>query len=252
MVSDRTIDLARRLKSLHETERPLVLPTVWDAWSARVAADAGFAALTVGSHPLADALGSEDGEAMALSEVLIAVRRITDAVEIPVSVDLESGYGVEPEQLVDGLLEAGGAGVNLEDTVHGEGGRLRSADEHAAFVGAVRAAADARGVPLVINGRTDLFARAEGEPDGLLEEGIARLRALADAGADSLYPVGVQDDERIAALVRALPLPVNITAFPERDDLARLAGLGVRRVSFGPRLQAALAQQASDWLARWR
>ncbi len=251
MVSDRTTALARRLKALHE-ERPLVLPTVWDAWSARLAVDAGFSALTVGSHPLAEALGSGDGEQLAFSEVLIAVRRIVDAVDVPVSVDLESGYGVEPVELVGGLLEAGGVGVNLEDTVHGEGGRLRGADEHAAFVGAVRAAADDLGVPLVVNGRTDLFLRADDQTDALLDEGIARLRALAEAGADSLYPVAVQDDERIAALVAALPRPVNITAFADRDDLERLTRLGVGRISFGPRLQTALAGQATEWLGRWR
>lgn len=143
-----------------------MLPTVWDAWSARVAVRAGFRALTIGSHPLADARGAEDGEGQTLDEVLTAVARITAAVDVPVSVDLESGYGTAPQTLIEGLLAAGGVGLNLEDTVHGEGKRLRTSEEHAALIGAVRAAADRVEVPVVINGRTDLFLRHDGDPGG--------------------------------------------------------------------------------------
>lgn len=251
-MDDHTVQRAQRLADLHHGPRPLVLPTVWDSWSARLAEQAGFSALTVGSHPLADSLGEADGEVMSLETVLDAVRRITASVDLPVSVDLESGYGVDPADLVGGLLEAGGVGVNLEDTVHAEGGRLRTSDEHAALIAAVRAAADAQGVALVINGRTDLFKQAGGDPTPILAEGIIRLQALVDAGADSVYPVAIQRDEHIAAIVEEMSVPVNITGKPESDDLARLSTLGVGRISFGPRLQAALSAYTTDLLTRWR
>jgi 2-methylisocitrate lyase-like PEP mutase family enzyme len=253
MAHDETIRRAQRLKDLHEGERPLVLPTVWDAWSARVAADAGFSALTIGSHPLAESRGAEDHEGQTLDEVLAAVRPIVAAVEVPVSVDLEAGYGADPADLMAGLIDAGGAGLNIEDTVHSQGGRLRTAEEHAAYVGGLRAVADDAGVPIVVNGRTDLFMRAGDGRADVLDEGIERLQALVVAGADTVYPVGIQgDDDLIAAVVSALSVPVNITAHPGKHTLERLRGLGVGRVSYGPLLQAALADHTRELLARWR
>lgn len=253
MAHDETIRRAQRLKDLHAGERPLVLPTVWDAWSARVAADAGFSALTIGSHPLAESRGAEDHEGQTLDEVLTAVRPIIAAVDIPISVDLESGYGADPATVVAGLIEAGGAGLNIEDTVHSEGGRVRTTEEHAAYVAGLRAAADDAGVPLVINGRTDLFMHAGDDRAAVLDEAIERLQALVAAGADTIYPVAIHgDDDLIAAVVGALSVPVNITAHPEKHTLERLRGLGVGRVSYGPLLQAALTDHTRELLARWR
>ena len=160
-MSDQVLkDRAETFLALHQPGNPVILPTVWDAWSAKLAVDAGFAALTIGSHPLADSIGKEDGEGMAFDDVVTRVKQITAAVDVPVSVDLESGYGESPAGLIAGLLEAGAVGFNLEDTVHKEGGRLRSSSEHAELVGALREAADATGVHVVINARTDLFLRA--------------------------------------------------------------------------------------------
>ncbi len=243
---------ADRLAQLHADAQPLVLPTVWDAWSARVAVDAGFDALTIGSHPLADARGAADGEGQSFAEVVEAVRAIVAAVDVPVSVDLEAGYGQAPADLIAGLLDAGGVGLNLEDTVHSEGGRLRSTAEHAAYVGGLRAAAEDAGVHVWINGRTDLFLRAE-DPAAVLDEAIERLRALVAAGTDSVYPVRIQDaDELITAVVGALDVPVNITQHPVRHDLGRMRRLGVGRVTYGPFLQAALTDAAKAMLADWR
>lgn len=243
-------DHARALKDLHR-QRPLVLPTVWDAWSAQLAVDAGFAALTIGSHPLADSRGADDGEDMTFDEVLAAVGPIIAAVEVPVSVDLEAGYGQEPAQLVAGLIDVGAAGLNLEDTVHSEGGRLRSTEEHAAYIAGLREAADDVGVALVINGRTDLFARAE-DKHAVLDQAVARLQALVAAGADTVYPVKIQDDDDlIAAVVEAIDVPVNITAHPAKHTLERLTRLGVGRVTFGPLFQAALGDHARELLSGW-
>ena len=252
MADDRTIDNARRLKELHGGGGTLVLPTVWDVWSARVAVGAGFEALTIGSHPLADSRGAKDNEGQTLDEVLTAVRPIIAAVDVPVSVDLEAGYGADPADLIAGLIEAGGAGLNLEDTVHSEGGRLRTTEEHAAYIGGLRAAADDAGVPIVVNGRTDLFAHAD-DPSSVLDEAIERLRALVAAGADTVYPVKIhEDDALISAVVGAIDVPVNITAHPGKHTLERLQGLGVGRVTFGPLLQMALTAHTEELLGRWR
>lgn len=243
---------ARTLADLHADRRPLVLPTVWDVWSARVAVDAGFEALTIGSHPLADSRGFSDNEGMTLADVVAAVRPITAAVDVPISVDLEAGYGRSPQDLVEALLEAGGVGLNIEDTVHSEGGRVRSTQEHARLVADLRSAATAADVPVWINGRTDLFLHAE-DRASVLDEAVERLRALVTAGADSVYPVRIQDDPAlIEAVVAAVDVPVNCTAHPIRHDLASFARLGVGRITFGPLLQAALTDQIRSMVADWQ
>jgi 2-methylisocitrate lyase-like PEP mutase family enzyme len=139
-------NLAQTLLGLHRPGDPGVLPTVWDAWSANVAAAAGFGGLTVGSHPLADSIGRPDGEGMTFVELTTRVSQITESVDLPVSVDIESGYGESASTLIDGLLAAGAVGLNVEDTVHSEGGRMRTSEEHADLIGQLRAAADAAGV----------------------------------------------------------------------------------------------------------
>jgi 2-methylisocitrate lyase-like PEP mutase family enzyme len=217
---------AAALLALHQPGNPAVLPTVWDAWSARLAVDAGFAALTVGSHPVADSVGRPDGEGMTFDELLTRVVQITDAVDAPVSVDAESGYGEAPSRLIDGLLDAGAVGFNIEDTVHGEGGRLRSSAEHAELVGALRA--------------------------DRVERAVARLTEAASAGADVLYPVGLHEPDTLRRLTSELPLPVNAIALPDQSDPASYGPLGVARISFGPFLQFALADRAKELLARWR
>ncbi len=242
---------AETLSELHVRHRPLVLPTVWDVWSAQTAADAGFEALTIGSHPLANSRGARDNEGQTLQEVVDAVRPITASVDVPVSVDLEAGYGEDPAALIEGLLDAGGVGLNLEDTVHSEGGRLRTTQEHADYVAGLRAAADAAGVRVWINGRTDLFLHTD-QPAAVADEAIARLQALVEAGSDSVYPVRIQDDDDlITAVVGAVSVPVNCTAHPARHDLDRFARLGVGRITFGPLLQAALTDALRDIVGPW-
>jgi 2-methylisocitrate lyase-like PEP mutase family enzyme len=251
-MSDRVLkEQADSLLALHQPGNPVVLPTVWDAWSAKLAVDAGFAALTIGSHPMADSIGKEDGEVMSFDDVVTRVAQITAAVDVPISVDIESGYGESPSRLISGLLEAGAVGLNIEDTVHKEGKRLRSSGEHAELVGALRKAADDAGVHVVLNARTDLFLRQDGDESDRVERAIARLEEAAAAGADSLYPVGRHDPETMRRLTSELPLPVNAIALPEADDPASYGPLGVGRISFGPFLQRALSVRATEILQRW-
>ncbi|WP_167107612.1 isocitrate lyase/phosphoenolpyruvate mutase family protein [Mycobacterium sp. DL592] len=253
-MTDHTIlaDRAEVLLALHQPGNPVVLPTVWDAWSAKLAVDAGFRALTVGSHPVADSIGKPDNEGMTFDDLLARVAQVTAAVDVPISVDIESGYGLAAARLIDGLLGVGAVGLNIEDTVHSEGGRLRSAAEHAELVGALRAAADAAGVHVVVNARTDLFLRQDGDASDRVERAIARLAEAAAAGADVLYPVGRHDDDTLRRLATELPLPINAIALPESDDPATFGPLGVGRISFGPFWQAALAVRAREILGRWQ
>jgi 2-methylisocitrate lyase-like PEP mutase family enzyme len=188
---------------------------------------------------------------MSFDDVLTRVAQITAAVDAPVSVDIESGYGQPAQRLVEGLLSAGAVGLNIEDTVHLEGKRLRSAEEHAELVGALRSAADAAGVHVVVNARTDLFLRNDGDDADRVERAIQRMTLCADEGADVLYPVGRHDPETLRRLAFELPLPINAIALPEQDDPASFGPLGVGRISFGPFLQSALAARTKDILARW-
>ncbi|MFD6389460.1 isocitrate lyase/PEP mutase family protein [Nocardia sp. NPDC055029] len=242
---------AKTLLELHRPGDPVVLPTVWDAWSANIAVAAGFSALTMGSHPVADSVGRSDGEGMTYDELLARVTQVTGAVDVPVSVDIESGYGLEPARLIDGLLAAGAVGLNIEDTVHSEGKRLRTPEEHAELVRGLRAAADAAGVHVVVNARTDLFLRQDGDEADRVDRAIARLTLAAEAGADVLYPVGMHADDVARRLTSELPLPVNAIGQPGTPAKDHFAELGVARISFGPFLQAALGAEASKLLAAW-
>ena len=239
----------------HESGDLLVLPTVWDAWSARLAESAGFQGLTVGSHPVGDALGPGDGEAMNFNDYMRATTRIVTAVDLPVSVDVESGYGMAATELVQRVLETGAVGINIEDTVRRENGRMRDREEHAQYIADARAAADQAGVDLVINGRTDALVHGTTLFEDPLAEAVERVKLLEQAGARSVYPVGLPDGKSAAAVVAAVSVPVNVTAHPvdgaKAGSLAELRELGVRRISFGPLWQAALAETSRQQLADW-
>src|SRR5690625_3695209 len=238
----------------HHQDEPLVLPTVWDAWSARAMVDVGFNALSIGSHPLADSLGHADGEAMTLEQALEGSSRITSAVNVPVTADLESGSDT-PADLIAGLLEAGAGGVNIEDTVHRRGS-MRSPEEHAEYIWSLRQPADAQRVHVVINARTDVF-KYPGDFDDPTAEAVRRLRLCTEAGADSVYPVRLPDVDTLKSILSQVTLPLNVTAHPikgavpEELDLTQLTELGVGRVTFGPLLQAALTDCFADFTRTW-
>lgn len=246
---------AQLLAKQHESGDLLVMPTVWDTFSASLAADAGFASLTIGSHPVADSIGSADGENMEFSDYLAVVQRITSAVEVPVSADVESGYGLSPQELFERVFAAGAVGVNIEDVVHKEGRRVRDRQEHADYIHGVREAADAAGVDFVINGRTDAMKLTDYFADPLAET-IARIKLLEEAGARSVYPVALSTSDQVQQVVQAVTVPVNVTAHPvtahPAGDLSALRELGVRRVSFGPLWQKWLAELSTQQLAAWQ
>lgn len=246
---------ADRLRELHQGPRILVVGSVWDCASARIFERAGFPALATSSAGVAYSLGYPDGEKLPPAGMIAAVGRIAAAVDIPVSADMEAGYGPSPEAAVAScraVLDAGAVGVNLEDAADEGAGTLVPAEAHAAKVAAVRAMADAYGVPLVINARTDVFLLKVGEENGRLREATARLRRYRDAGADCLFAPGIVDAATIRALVTGLEAPLNILATPGCPSVAELEALGVRRMSQGSgpaRAVLALTQRIAQEIA---
>lgn len=225
---------AQRLRELHHAGQPLILANAWDVASARAIERAGAPAIATTSSGVAESLGYPDGETIPAAEMLEAVRRICESVSVPVTADLESGYGLSGQELVEGMLRAGAVGLNLEDTDRSvDVPRLMPLQRAAARVAEVRAGADAVGVPIVINARVDSFLRGQGSPADRLEDVLARGRAYAAAGADCIYPIWLTDADAIASLVRALDRPVNVLLRPGAPEIASLAALGVRRISVG-------------------
>ncbi|MDH5824885.1 isocitrate lyase/phosphoenolpyruvate mutase family protein [Luteimonas sp. RD2P54] len=231
-------DKARLFRSLHAGERPLLLFNVWDAGSAKVVADAGADALATASWAVAASHGLADGEQVPLQAVLDNLTRIVAATDLPVSLDLESGYGRTAAAVgltVERAIAAGAVGCNLEDS-RPEDGALRDPAEQAERLAEARRAAETSAIPLFINARTDVFfARpAEDHDASMVEDALRRAELYAKAGADGLFVPNLTDVRLIETLARASPLPVNIMAGASAPAAARLAGIGVARISHGP------------------
>ncbi|WP_245966509.1 isocitrate lyase/PEP mutase family protein [Sphaerisporangium album] len=239
---------AEALRASHVPGRPLVLPNVWDAASARAVTAAGFPVVATGSAAVAPVLGYDDGESAPAGEVLAQVARIARAVTVPVTADMERGYGLAPAEFVERLAATGAVGANLEDS-DPRTGAMVDADAQAGFLAAVRAAAERAGTGLVINARVDCFAHGTGTPDERLADAVERGRAYLRAGADCVYPILASDPETIRVLVTEIGGPVNILFRPGTPSLAELAALGVARVSFGHGLHAATQRHLATMLS---
>lgn len=233
-------DRASAFHALHRVEPPraFMLPNAWDALSARAMEEAGAVAIGTTSAGMAWALGAADGERVSRSTMIDAIRRVVDAVRVPVTADIESGYGRgtpdDVAETVRAVIGAGAIGINLEDTP-GEGDDplipiSRQADRLAAAVAAARAEA----VGLFINARVDTYLLQVGDPSARLDLTIDRGQAYVEAGADGLFVPGVSDPDVIGHLASAMDVPLNIMAVPGAPDVAALSRLGVRRVSVGP------------------
>ena len=250
---DRQVQLgrARAFRQMHDRAAILLLPNAWDAGSARLFARRRFAAIATTSAGVAWSLGYADGEQAPLAEVLAAIARITRVVELPVTADIETGYGEAPADVaatVRAVIATGAVGINLEDGRPGHG-PLRPLEEAAARIRAAREAADAAGVPIVINARVDNWMQHDAAaPAERLADAVQRAQAYLAAGADGIYPIGLDDRATLAALARAVDAPINVAAGPGMPDLAELARLGVARVSTATRF-ATLAMAAVDHAA---
>ena len=229
-------DKALALGKLHTSGPLLVLPNAWDAGSARLFVEAGFAALATTSAGIAFSLGYPDGEEISRAEMLAAVARITRRVSVPVTADMEAGFGLSPEAVAEtarGVLAAGAVGMNLEDS--GEGEKLLEFDLSVERVRAAREAATATGggVPLVLNARTDAFHPGTLPQGRQFAEAVRRGNAYRDAGADCVFVPFVGDTATIERLVKEIAAPLNILGAPDAPNLKALEALGVRRVTFG-------------------
>ena len=231
MTKMRHKQLAASFLTRHHGPPVLLLPNVWDAMSASLFAAAGFDALATTSGGVAWALGYPDGEIAPWAEVVAATVRIVRCVDVPVTADIETGYGETPAEVgahVAEIIRAGAVGVNLED---GRRGALRSTDDMIARLQAARQAAINEDVPIVINARCDVFHLQQGAESDRLAVTIDRCKAYLSAGADCVYPFGLRDPQTIAALVKAVGGPVNITGRPRMPDAAALERLGVARIT---------------------
>jgi 2-methylisocitrate lyase-like PEP mutase family enzyme len=225
---------AEALRRMHDGSRILVLPNAWDAASARIFEDAGFSAVATTSAGVSYTAGYPDGEAIPREDMVTIVRWIARSVRIPVTADIESGFGSDPSEVADTVhmvIEAGAVGINLEDTVHGTQRRIYDLPVAVERIRAARAAAAATGIPIVINGRTDVYLLGIGEKASRFDETVHRLKAYREAGADCLYPIGYLDADTIAALVKAINGPINVIGVPGMPPAAELQKLGVARVS---------------------
>lgn len=246
---------AERLRALHDDKADvLILPNAWDAGSAAVIAQAGAQAIATTSGGIAWSAGRHDGQGLARAEMIGRVREIVAAVAVPVTADVEGGYGASPQDValtVEGVIAAGAAGVNIEDS-RVPGGPLFEPGEQVERIHAARTAATSAGLAgLFINARTDVFLYGIGAAEAQPDDVLARCRAYAEAGADGLFVPGLLDLEVITELARASPLPVNVMAGPGAPAVAELAAAGARRVSVGTAItQAAytLAKRAATEL----
>jgi 2-methylisocitrate lyase-like PEP mutase family enzyme len=260
MVSSHATDLRKRcdlLRSLHRAGDPLLLPNAWDVASARAVVEAGFPVVATTSWGVAATLGHEDHADAPADDMLGVAARIAHDVEVPVTVDAEAGYGMEPAQLVAALRNTGVAGCNLEDTDHATGS-LRDPDEHAEWLREVREAASDEGYGLVINARVDVFfdpwlaGEGAGSQEALVPDALRRANLYLDAGVDCVYPIVLWERDALGSFMSDVRGAVNVVPLPEGPSLAELTALGVARVSWGPFLFREAMACFADRLASLR
>lgn len=221
---------------MHAGPRILLLPNAWDVISARIFEEAGFGAIATTSAGIAFTLGYPDGQKISRAEMLQAITRIARAVRVPVTADVEAGYGDRPEdaaQTAREVIEAGGVGMNLEDATNEREHPVNDLSLQLEKIRAVQEAARQADVSIVLNARTDVYLLQVGAPEARYDLALQRLSAFRDAGADCLFLPGVRDTETIRRMVTDLRFPINILAGPGSPPVPELQKLGVARVSLG-------------------
>jgi 2-methylisocitrate lyase-like PEP mutase family enzyme len=231
------IERAELFRGLHQKSNPLILYNIWDAGSAKTLQDAGAKAVATGSWAVAAAHGFGDRENLPFERVVLNLQEIVAAVDLPVTLDMESGYRNHPDELqetISPVIEAGAIGINFEDQIIGGDG-LYTAEEQSKRIMAVRKAADESGINLFINARTDVFLKSPVAEHSAakLQEALERSKAYAAAGASGFFAPGLRDPQLIATLCEQAPLPVNIMMMPDVPAPKHLAELGVARISYG-------------------
>ncbi|WP_018685753.1 isocitrate lyase/PEP mutase family protein [Actinokineospora enzanensis] len=237
-------DRAKAFHGLHTGGEVLALANAWDVASAAIAAAAGSPAVATTSAGVAWSLGAADGDALDRTLAVDLVARVVSAVDVPVTADIESGFGATAAEVADtirAVLAAGAVGVNIEDSHASENGPLRAVAEQSDRLAAARAAADEAGVDLYLNARTDTYLRGVGaDAEERFAETVARATAYLAAGASGIFVPGLTDLDTLGRLVREIPAPVNAMVHPGAPSVAELKAVGVARASLG----AAIAQSA--------
>jgi 2-methylisocitrate lyase-like PEP mutase family enzyme len=228
------VALANAFRRMHQSPPALLLPNAWDAVSARLFEESGFRAVATTSGGLAWALGYPDGEGAPWPEVVAATRRIVRVVNVPVSADIEAGFGATPADVFNNacqMITAGVVGINIEDGDPRVKGTLRPLEDAVERVRAARRAANEAGVPIVLNARTDVFHHNVGDAKDRPAEALRRARAYLAAGADCIFLFGRPELELIAELAKLIKAPINIVGRAGMPSMAELERLGVTRVS---------------------
>jgi 2-methylisocitrate lyase-like PEP mutase family enzyme len=231
--------------ALHVPGDPLILYNIWDVGSALAVVAAGASALATGSHPVADANGWPDGQQVPIDFALANARRIVDAVGIPLTVDFESAYSTDPQEggaNVARLKQTGAVGCNFEDQVIGGEG-LHPLDLQSRRIAAIRSAV---GNDFYINARTDLLLKNHADDDALIDQVVERGKAFADAGASGFFVPRLSDPKQIERVVKEVPLPLNVIAFPGSPDKKIWAQAGAARISHGPFPHRALMKKLTE------
>jgi 2-methylisocitrate lyase-like PEP mutase family enzyme len=241
-----------RFAALHVPGSPVILYNIWDVGSAKAVVAAGAKALATGSHPVADAQGWPDGQGVPLDYALANARRIAEAVELPLTVDFEGAYSVDPEEAAENvakLAATGAVGCNFEDQVIGGEG-VHPLESQVARIAAIRRKV---GENFFINARTDLVLKAQEQDAALLDRVIERGKAFADAGASGFFVPRLADPRQVERVVAEVPLPLNLIAFPGAPPKQDWAAAGVARISHGPfphrALMAKLEEMAREAIA---
>jgi 2-methylisocitrate lyase-like PEP mutase family enzyme len=227
---------AETFRAMHMGETPVLLANVWDVASARIVEDTGLPAIATTSAGIAFAQGYPDGQKILGAEMIAAIARIVDAVNVPVTADVEAGYGHRPEDAAKtaaNVIQSGAVGMNLEDATGDSSHPLTDLPLQLERIRAIRETAGKLAVPLVLNARTDVYLLQIGEPAKRYDEAIRRLVAFRDAGADCVFVPGVRDVETIKRVVADLKCPVNILAVAGSPSVSELVQMGVKRVSLG-------------------
>jgi len=229
-------DKAEQFRQMHNGPQPLVLPNAWDVASARIFEQAGYRAIATTSAGIAASLGYPDGQRVSRGAMIEVVERIARGVEVPVTADMEAGYGATVEDVAGtarAVIAAGAIGMNLEDATGQADSPLADVSVQVEKIRAIRQVAASKGVELVLNARTDVYLLGLGDPEYRFGEAVRRLNAYREAGADCLFVPGVSDATTIGQLVGAIHGPVNVLAGRGTPSVAELARLGVARVSVG-------------------
>ena len=227
---------AEAFRTMHRGQRILLLPNAWDVASARIFEEAGFGAVATTSAGIAFAQGYPDGQRISRDEMLHAISRIAASLKVPVTADVEAGYGDRPDdaaQTALGVIESGAVGMNLEDASGEANHPLVDLPLQLEKIAAVRQEARASGVPIVLNARTDVYLLQVGPVEKRYDQALRRLAAFRDAGADCVFLPGLRDAGTIGRLVKDLGFPLNILAGPGSPPIPELQQLGVARVSLG-------------------